>query len=164
MKLKTVKRIFVTFTVNHLLSGVKFFNAKRKLLRSIGIEIGENTKIVGPIYNSASLHIGDNCWIGKNLILNGNGAVYIGNNCDIAPEVTFLTGGHEIGDETRRAGKGQKYTIHVGDGTWIGARSTLLGDISVGKSCMIAACACVTRDIEDNTLCGGVPAKMIRKL
>lgn len=38
--------------VNHVLAGTRFFPAKRNLLRSIGYEIGENTKIVGPIHNT----------------------------------------------------------------------------------------------------------------
>lgn len=102
--------------VNHVLTGTRFFPAKRNLLRSIGYEIGENTKIVGPIHNTGTLRIGANCWIGCNLTVHGNGIVTIGDNCDIAPDVTFLTGGHQMGDHNRRAGKGESYHITVGSG------------------------------------------------
>lgn len=47
MKLKTIKKRIVIYLVNHVLAGTRFFPAKRSLLRSIGYEIGENTKIVG---------------------------------------------------------------------------------------------------------------------
>lgn len=50
MKLKTIKQRIVIYLVNHTLAGTRFFSAKRNLLRSIGYEIGENTKIVGPIH------------------------------------------------------------------------------------------------------------------
>ena len=110
------------------------------------------------------MKVGNNSWVGKNLTINGNGVVIIGDNCDIAPEVTFLTGGHQIGTADRRAGKGETYTIEVGDGTWIGARSTISGNIKIGKSCVVAACACVTQDLADSRLVGGVPAKEIRVL
>lgn len=109
MKLKTIKKRIVIYLVNHTLAGTRFFSEKRNLLRSIGYEIGENTKIVGPIYNTGTLHIGANCWIGCNLTVHGNGTVTIGDNCDIAPDVTFLTGGHQMGNHSRRAGKGESY-------------------------------------------------------
>lgn len=113
MKLKTIKQRIVIYLVNHTLAGTRFFSAKRNLLRSIGYEIGENTKIVGPIHNTGTLRIGANCWIGCNLTVHGNGTVTIGDNCDIAPDVTFLTGGHQMGDHKRRAGKGESYHIAV---------------------------------------------------
>ena len=134
------------------------------LLNKIGFEIGENTKIVGPIFCSGKLKIGENCWIGKNLKVNGNGNVVIGSNCDIAPEVTFQTGGHLIGSMERRAGKGMIFSQTVGDGSWIGGRVTILNNTKIGKSCVVAGCACVTKDVPDNSLVGGVPAKIIRSL
>lgn len=39
---------------------------------------------------TGTLCIGANCWIGRNLTVHGNGSVIIGDNCDIAPDVTFL--------------------------------------------------------------------------
>ena len=155
------------FLVNHIYAGrlsSRCFKKKRKLLRAIGYEIGENTKIVGPIQLHGKITIGNNCWIGKNLMINGNGSVTIGDNCDIAPEVTFQTGGHFIGTPDRRAGEGRIFHQTVGSGTWIGGRSTILGNTNIGASCVIAGCACVTKDVPDNSLVGGVPAKLIRKL
>ena len=157
---------FNWFLVNRVYAGTesKHFEKKRRLLNAIGHDIGEGTRIVGPIQCYEKLTIGKNCWIGKNLILNGNGNVVIGDNCDIAPEVTFLTGGHEIGFHERRAGEGISYSIVVGNGVWIGARSTILGNTKIEDGAVIAACACVNKDVNADTLVGGVPAKMIRKL
>lgn len=146
------------------LSGTKFFGIKRKLLISAGHEVGENTKIVGPIFCTGTLHIGTDCWIGRCLSVEGNGHVHIGDCCDIAPQVTFFTGGHKIGNADRRAGSGETYTIRIGNGTWIGGRASLVREVSVGSGCVVAACACVCADVPDNTLAGGVPAKRIRDL
>lgn len=71
MKLKTIKRMTVTFLVNHVFAGTRFFRCKRRMLRSIGYEIGENTKIVGPIFNTGTLRIGADCWIGRILYHHG---------------------------------------------------------------------------------------------
>ena len=164
MKSGTLKRQTVNFLVNHILAGTRFFEMKRRLLRSIGYEIGENSKIVGPIYNTGSLRIGTNCWIGKNMTVHGNGTVVIGDYCDIAPEVTFLTGGHKLGSSQRRAGEGESYHIAVGNGVWIGARTTVLLDTRLGDGSVVAACACVAKNVPDNVLVAGVPAKVIREL
>lgn len=152
------------FLINKIFVGTSHFAVKRKLLNAAGILTGENSKIVGPIECTGKLTIGDNCWIGKNFKVNGNGCVHIGNNCDIAPEVTFQTGGHFIGTSERRAGKGRKFSQSVGDGTWIGGRATILNETNIGSSCVIAGCACVTKNVPDNSLVGGVPAKLIRNL
>lgn len=157
------KRIYL-FIVNKVYVGTKNFEKKRKLLNSIGYEIGVNTKIVGPIECYGKLIIGENCWIGKNLKVNGNGTVTIGDNCDIAPEVTFQTGGHLIGSFERRAGEGRIYNQSVGNGTWIGGRTTILNETHIGNSCVVAGCACVIKNVADNTVVGGVPAKEIRSL
>ena len=98
------------------------------------------------------------------MIVNGNGTVTIGDNVDIGPEVTFQTGGHEIGDKDRRAGKGALYAQSVGDGTWIGGRATILKNTAIGSGSVVAGCACVTKDVPDNVIVGGVPAKIILNL
>lgn len=69
-----------------------------------------------------------------------------------------------MGTHGRRAGEGEIYNQKIGSGTWIGARSTFVTNVVVGEGCMIAACACIVRDVEGDSLVGGVPAKLIRKL
>lgn len=137
---------------------------KRKLLVKAGYSVGEGTKIVGPIFISSGLVIGKNCWIGRNFEAQGNGLVSIGDNCDIAPGVTLNTGGHLIGDSSRRAGEGIICTIEVGSGTWICANVTVVKNTKIGSGCVIAAGAVVTKDVPDNALSGGVPSKTIRSL
>ena len=164
--LKGLRHKVNLFLVNKVFAGAnpKYFEKKRRLLNKIGYEIGEGTKIVGPIFCTGKFIVGKDCWLGKNLFINGNGTVKIGDNCDIAPEVTFQTGTHHIGDSNRRAGEGYNGKICIGSGTWIGVRSTILPDIEIGNSCIVAACSCVTKSFEKNQLIGGVPAKQIRGL
>ena len=166
LHLNGIKRTLNLFLINHVFVGTKplVCNMKRKLLRGIGCPVGDGTTIVGPIECKGTIAIGNNCWIGKNCKVNGNGTVQIGDNCDLGPEVTFQTGGHAIGDRTRRAGEGEIYHQVIGNGTWIGGRSTICNNSTVGNGCVVAACACVVHDVPDNTLVGGVPAKVIRSL
>ena len=164
MKLRTLKTAWVMYLVNRVLTGTRCFSAKARLLRSIGHEIGENTKVVGPLFCTGKLVIGKNCWIGADLRLHGNGTVFIGDNCDLAPGVTFFTGSHELGDHHRRAGKGFNGDIHIEEGCWIGGNVSILSRAHVGAGSVVAACACVNRDIPSDMLVGGVPARNIREL
>ena len=164
LHLQGVKRCWNLFLVNHVYVGTRHFERKRRLLNAIGYSIGENTKIVGPIEVTGTLIVGRNCWIGKNFKVYGNGTVKTGDNCDVAPEVTFQTGGHKIGPASRRAGEGCIFSQCVGNGTWLGGCSTIFNETKIGNSCVIAGCACVTRDVQDNSLVGGVPARLIRDL
>lgn len=164
MKLYSIKKRMALFLVNRILSGTRYFSMKRRLLNAVGYEVGIGTRIVGPVHNTGKLKTGRNCWVGKNLTIHGNGTVQIGDNCDIAPDVLFLTGGHRLGDASRRAGPEETYTIKVGNGVWIGARATIGKSVEIGSGCMVAACACVMQDVAANTMVGGVPAKIIKEL
>lgn len=165
-RLKRVKRAFLVGTVNHFLCGTHFFGLKRTLLNSAGITIGSNTKVVGPfiVGNSSEVTIGNDCWIGTSFSIHGDGNVTIGNCCDVGPEVSILTGSHEIGSSARRAGAGISFSLRVGNGCWIGAQATLMGNTDVGDGTVVAACALVNHPTAKNVVVGGVPAKTIRGL
>jgi acetyltransferase-like isoleucine patch superfamily enzyme len=54
--------------------------------------------------------------------------------------------------------------IHIGDGTWVGARAIILPGVTIGRRCLIAAGAVVSRDVPDDTLVAGNPARVVRDL
>ena len=63
--------------INTFLKGTRFFYLKRRLFNTIGVSVGNNTKIVAPfsIGKVAKLEIGENCYINKNFSIEGNGNV-----------------------------------------------------------------------------------------
>lgn len=69
-----------------------------------------------------------------------------------------------MGSSERRAGAGWAKPIHIEDGCWIGARVTVLGGVRIGRGSVVAAGAVVTRDVPENCLVGGVPARLLRQL
>ncbi len=139
---------------------------KRMLLNASGVSVGQNTKIVGPIKygNSSEVIIGSDCWVGKDFSVHGNGRVVIGDCCDIAPEVTILTGSHKLSTPDRRAGEGISYTVTVGNGCWLGARSTIVGNVRINDGVVVGTCSLVNKSVEPNLVVGGVPAKTIKVL
>jgi acetyltransferase-like isoleucine patch superfamily enzyme len=54
--------------------------------------------------------------------------------------------------------------IHIGNGVWLGSNVTVLPGVSIGDGAVVAAGAVVTRDVDEMTVVGGVPAKLIRKI
>lgn len=160
-----LKRKFALYIINHFLSTTNFFSLKRILLNFANIRVGKNSKIVGPLYcgTEVKISIGENCWIGKNFQIEGNGIVKIGNNCDFGPSVMIVTGSHEIGDDLRAAGVGICYCIQIKDGCWIGARSILFGNIIVAELSIVGAMTLVNKSVDKRSIVAGVPFKVIKK-
>jgi acetyltransferase-like isoleucine patch superfamily enzyme len=54
--------------------------------------------------------------------------------------------------------------VVIGDDVWIGANAVILPGVTIGRHCVVAAGAVVTKDVPDNTVVGGVPAKVLKTL
>ena len=144
----------------------KCFAFKRLMLRLAGVEIGQDVKVNGHtwFYGRGVVRIGDRTWIGPGCQFHSTSGtvIDIGADCDVAPQVIFVTGTHEFGPASRRAGTGYARDIQVGNGTWLGARCTVLGGIMVGSGSFVAAGGLVNMDIPQCSLSAGVPAKVKR--
>lgn len=110
------------------------------------------------------LSIGKHTFINYNNFFDLTDKVSIGNNVNIAMKCTFITSTHKIEDPERRGGIGISSPIEIGDGCWLGANVTVLPGVKIGKGCVVAAGAVVTKNCEENCLYAGVPAKKIKDL
>ncbi|WP_452218516.1 acyltransferase [Lacinutrix undariae] len=150
-----------------LLPETRCFVFKRFLLRLAGVVIGDNTSVTSSVkmLGVGNLVIGSNTWIGPETLIMSTSNIYIGNNVDIAPRVYIGNGTHELGvDGVRMAGKGISKDISIGTGTWICTGAIILPGVTIGKMCVVAAGAVVSKDVKDNMLVGGIPAKYIKEL
>lgn len=153
--------------VSLLTPQTKCFRIRRTLYKVARVRVDIDTKIVAKtsIYHS-NVTIGRS-WIGcgSQFFSTGQSSIVIGNGCDIGPGVMFVTGSHLMGSAERRAGNGVAHPISIGDGTWVGARSLILGGADIGPGCVVAAGSTVlagmyTRD----SLLAGSPARIVRML
>ncbi len=90
------------------------------------------------------------------------GGITIDNNVMLAPKVSLLSEGHPVvvnDRQTLTTG-----SIHIKRNAWIGANATILQGVTIGENAVVAAGAVVSKDVSDNTIVGGIPAKHIKSL
>ena len=92
------------------------------------------------------------------------GPVCIGSHVNLAQGITVTALNHNFEDATKRIDEQGVSTkpVVIGDDVWIGANAVILPGVTIGSHCVVAAGAVVTKDVPDNTLVGGVPAKVIK--
>jgi acetyltransferase-like isoleucine patch superfamily enzyme len=106
------------------------------------------------------IRIGDRVFINSGTVLFSVVEVVIGNDVAIANEA-YLMDSDSHGVEGRPV---KEAPIRIGDGSWIGARAMILPGVTIGSRCLVAAGAVVSRDIPDDTLVAGNPARVVREL
>ena len=146
----------------------RLFSVRRLLLNLCGFRIGSQTRACGggSFYGRGELVIGEATWLSPRVIFytHPDAQIKIGSRCDIGHGVEFIPGSHLIGTSSRRAGKGTAKPIEIGDGCWIGAKSVILGGVRIGVGSFVAAGSVVTRNVPDNVMVAGVPARIKRDL
>lgn len=128
------------------------FAWKRFLLRAAGADIGENVRIYSSalIIGTGKLVLGDDVHIGSGVLLSlaAPAKLMIGNHVDIAPMVTVVLGSHEIDpDGEHIGGMGFAEDVMIGDGSWIGAKATILPGVRLAPKTLVAAGAVVTKSV-----------------
>ncbi|MBX2952341.1 MAG: sugar O-acetyltransferase [Leadbetterella sp.] len=134
------------------------------LSRITGSEIEESVAVFTPLY----INYGKHTRIGKNVFINFDctfldlGGIILEDNVLIAPKVSLLSEGHPLDPENRHALVPKP--IHIKKNAWIGAGATILQGVTIGENAVVAAGAVVSKDVPDNTIAGGIPAKIIRTI
>ncbi len=130
-----------------------------------GVKIGRASHIHmgAQFFYPKNISIGHGTIIGQGAFLDGRDTLLIGDNVDIASDVMIYNSEHDIHSEDF---KPILAPVEIGDYCFIGPRAIILPGVKVGKGAVVAAGAVVTKDVEENSIVGGVPAKVIgeRKL
>ena len=129
-------------------------------------------------------HVGEKVWIGKtfncdngkNIFIGNNFTgnynitildireVHIGDNVMIGPNTMITTVGHPLTPAGRRKHMGIAKPVFIGNDVWIGGNVTILPGVTIGNNVVVAAGAVVTKDIPDNCVCGGIPARKMKDI
>jgi len=104
------------------------------------------------------IYIGNNNCINHNVILDGRGELVIGNNVDIAQDVNIWTAQHDYNDDNYSGITGK---VVIDDYVWLASRATVLPGVHIHKGAVVASGAVVTKDVPENAIVGGIPARII---
>ena len=111
-----------------------------------------------------NIFIGDDFTGNFNLTILDIREVYIGNHVMIGPNTLITTVGHPLSPKARRGYMAKAAPVRIGNDVWIGGNVTIRPGVTIGNNVVVAAGAVVTKDVPDNSLVGGVPARIIREI
>jgi acetyltransferase-like isoleucine patch superfamily enzyme len=123
--------------------------------------LGHGTKIRA---HEGEVHIGAKTVLGQECTVSSFQHVSIGRECVIADRVMFIDFDHGIVEVDRpiRLQGIYKRDVRVGNNCWIGYGACLLRGVNVGDNSVLGTYAVVTKDVPDNAIAAGVPARVIR--
>lgn len=132
--------------------------------RLTGEPAEETFNIFLPFYTEfgRNIHIGKNVFINAGCMFQDHGGIYLDDGCLIGHNVVIATLNHVMEPEDRSSMI--PGAVRIGKNVWIGAGSTILPGVTIGDGAVVAAGAVVAKDVEANTVVGGVPAKFIKNI
>lgn len=134
------------------------------LAELFGHEVPSSLRVFPPLYTDygKNIKIGEGVFINACCHFQDHGGVTIGDGCQIGHNVVFATLNHELAPERRKTTR--PAPIVLGKNVWIGSNATILQGVTIGDNAIVAAGAVVTKDVEPDTVVGGVPAKIIKRI
>lgn len=147
---------------------------KAAITQQLFNKVGTRLTINGHFEAIYGKHIsfGDDDFINGNCFFQDSNLITFGDRVIVAPDTKFYCGEHAL-DATKRfgvRGDGSRYLITytepitVGNDVWIGGNVTVIAGVHIGNNVIVAAGAVVVKDVPDNSIVGGVPAKVIKPL
>lgn len=140
----------------------------------------KRTKLLKELLGSTGEHIqmepnirfdyGYNTYVGENFFANFDCTILdvcevrFGDNCMLGPSVQIYTATHPLHPAERNSGKEYAKPITFGDNVWIGGGAIINPGVVVGNNVVIASGAVVTKNVPDNVVVGGNPAKVIKQI
>jgi len=115
------------------------------------------------IYYPRNVRFGHNVFLNRGVYVVAPEKVVFGNHVLVGPYVIINSGNHRYNDSSRLIREqGHKLApIQIEDDVWIGAHAVIMPGVRLGRGCVIAASAVVTKSVEPNTVVAGIPATTV---
>ncbi|WP_019775242.1 DapH/DapD/GlmU-related protein [Streptococcus sobrinus] len=136
-----------------------------QLMRELtGQEVSDNLRIFPPFSTDCGINIkfGQAVFINSGCRFQDQAGVSIGDNCLIGHNVVLATLNHDL--QPNRRGDLYLAPITIGKDVWIDSNVTVTQGVTIGQGAVIASGAVVNRDVPANTVVGGVPDRMIKRI
>ena len=119
------------------------------------------------LFNSGrNIELGDGVFLNRDVMLDDRAELTIGDHAMIAAGVVIETHGHVYDDfSVPFPHSGRTFApVRVGSNSLLGYKVAVMAGVTIGDRCIVAANSVVTRDVPDQTIVGGVPAKVIKQI
>ena len=111
------------------------------------------------------ISVGNHVFIGNQAVVMGSGTIEIEDEVQLAPHVILISGNHTSLNGSYRYGKGDVGHIHIGRGAWVAGNSTVQKDSALPANSVLSANSFLNKVfVEENSVYGGVPAKLLKKI
>ena len=134
----------------------------RKQMKSVGqgVVIQPGLRLSRP----ANISIGDNVNIHVNCVMQAQAPIEIGSHTLIAANCTIVTANHALDKRgTAALHTIERKAVKIGSDCWLGANVTVLPGVTIGDGVVIGAGSVVTRDMPENMICLGSPARPVKE-
>lgn len=140
--------------------------ARIEAVRNLFGSVGKNPVVLPGFRcdNGRNIHAGDDFLANYNVTILDIAPVEIGDHVLIGPNTLISTVNHPMTPAGRRKHLGIAKPVRIGDDVWIAGNVTIVPGVTIGNNVVVAAGAVVTKDVPDNVLVGGVPARILKIL
>jgi maltose O-acetyltransferase len=111
-----------------------------------------------------NIFVGENFYANFDCLILDTCPVEIGDNCMLGPGVHIYTATHPLLPNERNSGLEYGKPVKIGNNVWIGGRSVINPGVTIGDNAVVASGAVVTKDVPDNVVVGGNPARIIKRI
>lgn len=139
---------------------------KRTSINDFCTIIVDNDPNPNSSFKESSLTIGNDCYIGEyNNLRAGGGKIVIGNKCLISQHITIVATNHNIEKDVcimEQPWSEKNNYVVIGNDVWIGANAIILPGVTIGNGAIVGGGSVVTKDVPENAIVVGNPAKVIK--
>jgi maltose O-acetyltransferase len=137
---------------------------RRRLLTELLGAFGEGSEVRPPLYcdYGYQTRIGARTFVNFGLVALDVGAITIGDDVQIGPNVQLLTATHPVAPTPRREKWESAQPITIGDNVWLGGGVIVCPGVTIGDNTVVGAGSLVTKDLPADVLALGSPARVVR--
>lgn len=152
------------FDLNH--TKPSDIDQRHKILNSLFNNEFSNIEILSPfmVDYGYNISLGDSVFINHDCYLMDCAPISIGDNTFIGPKCGLYTANHPLKAIVRNKGLEQALPITIGNNVWLGANVSVLPGETIGDGVVVSAGSIVTKNISDNQLVMGAPAKVVKSI